>query len=776
MITACRAQSSWNGLQQMAEVAGRFGGLTGNSAKANHVSAMLTGGNIPAGSIAFRTAMNIPVSANSRFFSARADVVATFCTAGFAHPLLRFSLVNDVGVELPVSLTAVDACQNGQNYTSLAIGVASPRASVAQTVTSPGALLFSGSSVGFILRNDQSNSNGNDAALDNARIIDVTPQLDKAFAPAAIGLGQTSRLTLTITNTTELAAKNGWSFTDSLPAGLQIASAATTTCAAGTAVTAPMGGTSLGVTSGHLAQGAAFCEVSVDVRPASAGTFSNGAGNLALTGLNPPAAPAVLDVTAADMQAINVTLPPNMTVGVPVNGSFSCANAGPSPAVAASCGISGVPAGAVVSCTPSVPMGTPLASGSSISCTVGFTPTTTGVVTALVTASSSTADPMPVNNTMAFPFNPAELADMQAASLNLPASMTVGVPVSGSFSCTNAGPNPAVAASCSISGLPAGASVSCTPSVPMGAPLVSGASIACTVGFTPTAAGTLTALVTANSGMTDPVPANNTLSRPFSPVERADMQASNVTLPLSMTVGTPVNGSFNCTNAGPSAASAASCAISGLPAGASVSCTPSVPTAAPLASGASIACTVGFTPTSTGVIAALVTAGSSTADPVPSNNTKAHPYNPTEQADMQATSVTLPATGAVGVAVTGSFICTNVGPNPAAFANCSITGLPSGATTSCTPAVPTATPLASGASISCTVSFTPTTEGSLTATVTAVSGTNDPDAANNTRDQAMTVGARPVPESIPAVGLPALVLLSLGMALAGLGARRRMSR
>lgn len=254
------------------------------------------------------------------------------------------------------------------------------------------------------------------------------------------------------------------------------------------------------------------------------------------------------------------------------------------------------------------------------------------------------------------------------------------------------------------------------------------------------------------------------------------MQATSITLPLTMTVGVPVSGSFSCTNTGPSAATAASCVISGLPAGATTSCTPSVPTASPLALGGSIACTVQFTPTTTGTIAALVTASSSTVDPVPANNTKAHPFNPVERADMQATSVTLPATANVGVPVKGSFVCTNAGPNAAAFANCSIEGLPAGASTSCTPAVPTGAPLASGASISCTVSFTPTTQGSLTATVTAVSGTTDPEPANNSRDQELVVAAALTPEPVPATGVPALVLMGLAIMLAGMGMQRRWAR
>lgn len=510
MIAACAVQGNWNSLQQMAEVVGRYQGQSAAAARNNHVMAMLTAnGTFPAGAIAFRTATNIAQSASSRFLTARTDVVATFCSSGFAAPLLRFSLINDAGTELPISTTAINPCVGGQSFNTTPIGISGSQTAVAQTVTSPGALLFSGASVGFVLHNDQTSSMGNDSSIDNAQIIDVTPQLDKAFSPASIHLGQVSRLTMTITNTNDLLRKQGWSFTDNLPAGLVVEGNASTTCP-GTTVQAAAGGSTVTVSNGDLAQGAAFCEVSLDVRPTAAGSFTNGPSNLSLIGLNQPATLAVLAVApAADMQATSITLPLTMTVGAPVSGSFSCTNAGPSAATAASCVISGLPAGATTSCTPSVPTASPLASGGSIACTVQFTPTTTGTIAALVTASSSTVDPVPANNTKAHPFNPVERADMQATSVTLPATANVGVPVKGSFVCTNAGPNAAAFANCSIAGLPAGASTSCTPAVPTGAPLASGARISCTVSFTPTTQGSLTATVTAVSGTTDPEPANN---------------------------------------------------------------------------------------------------------------------------------------------------------------------------------------------------------------------------------------------------------------------------
>ncbi|WP_312840595.1 hypothetical protein [Delftia tsuruhatensis] len=144
MIAACAVQGNWNSLQQMAEVVGRYQGQSAAAARNNHVMAMLTAnGTFPAGAIAFRTATNIAQSASSRFLTARTDVVATFCSSGFTAPLLRFSLINDAGTELPISTTAINPCVGGQSFNTTPIGVSGPQTAVAQTVTSPGALLFS---------------------------------------------------------------------------------------------------------------------------------------------------------------------------------------------------------------------------------------------------------------------------------------------------------------------------------------------------------------------------------------------------------------------------------------------------------------------------------------------------------------------------------------------------------------------------------------------------------------------------------------------------------
>jgi uncharacterized repeat protein (TIGR01451 family) len=97
---------------------------------------------------------------------------------------------------------------------------------------------------------------------------------------------------------------------------------------------------------------------------------------------------------------------------------------------------------------------------------------------------------------------------------------------------------------------------------------------------------------------------------------------------------------------------------------------------------------------------------------------------------MAAALSGIPASPPAGSVVNGTLVCTNNGPSPAANANCVPSGLPGGATVSCTPA-PTPNPLAVGASISCAIAFTPAATGAVTVSGAAGSSTADPNPANN---------------------------------------------
>jgi uncharacterized repeat protein (TIGR01451 family) len=109
---------------------------------------------------------------------------------------------------------------------------------------------------------------------------------------------------MTVTNTSELAAKNDFVFTDSLPAGVSVAPSpnASTTCGNGT-VSAAAGGSSVALTGGDLAAGDKSCTVTVNVTADKAGTYVNRPEAITTVGLNPPG-PATLAVKQKGATAV----------------------------------------------------------------------------------------------------------------------------------------------------------------------------------------------------------------------------------------------------------------------------------------------------------------------------------------------------------------------------------------------------------------------------------------------------------------------------------------
>ncbi len=228
-----------------------------------------------------QTAAPIPLPSTNRFINFSLDVGVVTC--GGAHPLLRFFLLDGV-TEIPATQTAVDPCTDPRGAPVASVRVGS--------YPSDTSILVSSGAIGLKLTNDQTSGSGNDYAIDNVRMLDASPQLDKAFGAAQATVGDRVRLTFTITNTTDLAQKPGWSFTDTLPAGMSVAAGpnVATTCTNG--AVSPAGQTITVV--GDLDTGQASCTASVDVVLTRAGNLSNGAANVKTTGLNPPGPPATI--------------------------------------------------------------------------------------------------------------------------------------------------------------------------------------------------------------------------------------------------------------------------------------------------------------------------------------------------------------------------------------------------------------------------------------------------------------------------------------------------
>ena len=197
----------------------------------------------------------------------------------------------------------------------------------------------------------------------------------------------------------------------------------------------------------------------------------------------------------------------SVTAGQLVEVQSICTNAGPDSAAAARCTVSGAPAGASFACDPDATL--PLLEPThAISCITKFTPTDPGEITLITQALSDTHDTQLDNNhkstvvTVLAP--PIPSVDMQA-SAPLTIAGVVGEKITVASTCTNAGIDPAPAATCSVSGAPAGASVVCEPSIT----LEPSESLACETTFTPTAPGEFTLTTEARSDGEDIHPDNN---------------------------------------------------------------------------------------------------------------------------------------------------------------------------------------------------------------------------------------------------------------------------
>ncbi|MEY9997968.1 putative repeat protein (TIGR01451 family) [Streptomyces sp. V4I8] len=318
-LADCQGQSigqwAFNRVQQMSWA---LGSHAGGDPVRNHAVSAQTEDDPGAGHIEFQTLSNIPFSGSNRYVTFSVDVAAANCeNPGTKPPLLQFTRVDESGNSTALG-GAIDGCSNPKTVDVPAKGQALATKVHVGTYAAPGATLVNGGSIGIRMVNNEGTFNGNDHAFDNIKMLDVTPTASKAFSPSTITPGQTSKLTVTIENTTELASKDNFSFTDKLPAGVTIASdpAASTTCGDGT-VTAAAGSSSLSLAGGDLAQGAASCTVTVNVTAVNPGKYTNDPADFEQVGLNKPG-PADLEVIPSVDLVVTKVADPSL-VHWPVN-------------------------------------------------------------------------------------------------------------------------------------------------------------------------------------------------------------------------------------------------------------------------------------------------------------------------------------------------------------------------------------------------------------------------------------------------------------------------
>ncbi|SDO68249.1 conserved repeat domain-containing protein [Nakamurella panacisegetis] len=755
-------QQFWNQSQQLAQSIGMFHGQTAAAATGNYADTAFTSGNPGVGNVEFQTATNIPFIASDRFLAFRVDVAAINCAV--SGPLLQFSLLNTAGTATAAG-GQINACTSTTTESVPALGNAPAATINVGTYTSNGSVLFTGTSVGIRMVNNNGSGTGNDHTFDNVQILDVTPQLDKSFSPTSVKTGGTSTLTFTITNTTDLSAKNGWSFTDSMPAGLTVAApAATTTCPAGV-VTAPAGGTTATVT-GNLSAGMASCTVTVTVTSNTAGTYTNGPGNVTESGLNPPGSSSVTfsnpSLAIVKHAAVTDVNGDGLTdAGDTIAYTFTVTNTGD--VAMSNIAVADAKAGAVT-----CPTG-PLAVGASTTCTADNVYTVTAAdVTAGAVDNSATASgtppgsTTPITSTPSTTHTPTTAANpaITVAKTATPLTLTAaGQTVAYSFLVTNTGNvtltdvHPTETA---FSGTGTAPTITC----PAGAAsLAPGESVTCTATYTATQAdadaGTVTNTATATgtppAGDTPPVSEPSTVVVTITP--NPAITVAKTATPLTLTAaGQTVAYSFLVTNTGNVTLTdvhPTETAFSGTGTAPTITCPAG---AASLAPGASVTCTATYTATQADADAGAVTNTATATGTPPAGDTP--PVSEPSTVVVTITpnpAITMvksadPSDAAhftVGQVITYSFVITNAGN--VTLTNVTPTeGTFTGAGTMAAPTCPAgAASLAPGAQVTCTATYTLTQ-----ADVDAGSVTND-----------ATATGTPPPGDTPPVSQPSTVTI-----------------
>jgi uncharacterized repeat protein (TIGR01451 family) len=182
--------------------------------------------------------------------------------------------------------------------------------------------------------------------------------LTKTFGPSTLPVGQPSTLTITITNGGGVAW-SGVAFTDTLPAGLVIASPANvaTTCPAGTVVATP-GGTTLSLSGGSLLASTAPCSVQADVVAATPGTRTNNAASFSGLSTGVSATGANASVTHFNGPALTKAFgPTSIAPGSTSTLTFTITASAGGQAVSGLAFTDTLPAGLVVAGTPAVSNG-----------------------------------------------------------------------------------------------------------------------------------------------------------------------------------------------------------------------------------------------------------------------------------------------------------------------------------------------------------------------------------------------------------------------------------
>jgi uncharacterized repeat protein (TIGR01451 family) len=146
--------------------------------------------------------------------------------------------------------------------------------------------------------------------------VGTPPTITKAFAPTSVPVGGTSTLTFTITNSTSIP-QTGVTFSDTLPAGMKVASSPNATDHCGGTFSAAANSTTVGLTGGSVGANTS-CSLSVIVTGTTAGVLNNTTGAISSTQGGTG--------TASNTAALTVIAPPTIqkffgASSIPLNGT-----------------------------------------------------------------------------------------------------------------------------------------------------------------------------------------------------------------------------------------------------------------------------------------------------------------------------------------------------------------------------------------------------------------------------------------------------------------------
>ncbi len=590
---------------------------------------------------------------------------------------------------------------------SLASG-ASQGVSVTVTAPATGVLLDIAAGTSTTADPNAANNNG---SLPAARVTTtVVAQADVAIAKAgpATALASSAQVYVVTASNSGPSAASNVVVTDTLPAAVTFVSASGGGTVAGRVVTWPA--------IASLASGAnqvftvtvtmpSTPQVVLNIAASSSATADPNAANN-----NGSAAGSRVStsVTASADVRTTKTGPATINAGQNVTYTVSVNNVGPSAAAtvvltdtlpAGATFVSATGGGTRVGNVVTWPTIASLVSGATQSFTVVVTAPATGTLLNLAASTSATPDPDLTNNNGSDPASRVSTLVVDQANLAVtktgPATVLAGATYSYTVTASNAGPSAAANVvvtdtlpatvtfvSATLGGTVSG-NVVTWPAIPS---LANGANQVYTVTVTAPGVGPLLNIAAGTSTTADPVPGNNNGSAAGARVTtavtlQADVQMTK-TGPASVLAGQTITYTVTVTNAGPSAAAtvivrdslpAAGTFVSAVPAGAVAGRLITFPTIASLAPGASQVYTVTWTaPVNPAVpltLKNMAYSTSTTADPVPANNSNTNPAAIVNTAVVASADVATTKTGPATVNALTNYTYTittrNNGPSTA---------------------------------------------------------------------------------------------------------------